>query len=230
MRLSRLAACAAALALIIGAAPSMARAMPACGGSTFATCASVNITKTLLSNGNVRIRIEVLNQAGFAGTYERTTITRLGLWGLSENARYVAGSLTVGGEAVATDWRLASLSAEDDSIPKELRMRPDLRGVRLRQGIVLGLTQKQPASFEFDLTGISIDEINIRNWELHAEAQEGSCTTDMVAREGTLNEARSASALCTALVTPEPSTLLFFTTGLAGLSGLQWARRRRRKK
>jgi hypothetical protein len=226
MRLSRLAAGAVAIALLI--APSVARATPACGGSTFATCASVNVTKTLLSNGNVRIRIEVLNQAGLAGTYERTTITRVGLWGLSDSARYVAGSLTVGGEAVETDWRLASLSAEDDSIPKERRMRQDLRGVRLRQGIPLGLTQKQPASFEFDITGISIDEINIRNWELHAEAQDGSCATDMVAREGTLSEARSSSALCTALVTPEPSTLLFLTTGLAGLSGLQWVRRRRK--
>lgn len=230
MRLSRLTAGAAALALLIIAAPSAACATPACGGSTFATCASVNITKTLLSNGNVRIRIEVLNQAGLAGTYERMTITRLGLWGLSDSARYVAGSLNVGGDAVETDWRLASLSAEDDSIPKELRMRPDLRGVRLRQGIPLGLTQKQPASFEFDLTGISIDEINIRNWELHAETQEGSCPTDMVAREGTLSEARGSSALCTALVTPEPGTLLLFTTGLAGLSGLQWVRRRRSKK
>ena len=228
MRLYKMATRAVAIALLI-IAPSAAHATPACGGSTFATCASVNITKTLLSNGNVRIRIEVLNQAGLAGTYERMTITRLGLWGLSDSARYVAGSLTVGGDAVETDWRLASLSAEDDSIPKELRMRPDLRGVRLRQGIALGLTQKQPASFEFDLTGIPIDEINVRNWELHAEAQDGSCSTDMVAREGTLSEARTASALCTALVTPEPSTLLYFTTGLAGLSGLQWARRRQRK-
>src|SRR5262245_26394084 len=89
--------------------PSAARATPACGGSTFTTCASVNITKTLLSNGNVRIRIEVLNQAGIAGTYERTTITRLGLWGL-DSARYVVGSLRVGGEAVESDWRLATLS------------------------------------------------------------------------------------------------------------------------
>jgi hypothetical protein len=187
----------------------------------------VNVTKTLLSNGDVRIRIEVLNQAGVAGTFERMTITRLGLWGLPDSARYVAGRLVVGGEAVQNDWRLASLGAEDDSIPKELRMRADLRGVRLRQGIARGLTQKEPASFEFDLTAVSINDVNTLNWELHFEA-EGGCTTDMVARNGTLNEVKSVSALCSALATPEPSTLLFFSTGLAGLTGLHWMRRKRR--
>ena len=225
MRAFKMAACAAVMALFV--APSAAQAAPACGGSAFTTCASVNITKTLLSNGNVRIRIEVLNQAGVAGTYERLTITRLGLWGLAEHARYVQGSLVVGGDAVEPDWRLASLSAEDDSIPKELRMRADLRGVRLRQGIARGLTQKQPASFEFDISGIAIDEINVRNWELHAESDGGSCSTDMVARDGTLNEARNTSALCSAVVTPEPSTLLFLSTGLAAFGGLRWCRRRR---
>ena len=225
MRAYKMAACVAAMTLLV--APSSARATPACGGSTFATCASVNITKTLLSNGNVRIRIEVLNQAGVAGTYERLTITRLGVWGLAEHARYVQGSLVVGGDAVESDWRLASLTAEDDSIPKELRMRPDLRGVRLRQGIALGLTQKQPASFEFDISGVAIDEINVRNWELHAEADSGSCSTDMVARDGTLNEARNTSALCSAVVTPEPNTLLFLSTGLAAFGGFRWFGRRR---
>ncbi len=228
MRAYKVTACKAAIALLL-ITPSLARATPVCGGSTFTTCASVNITKVLLSNGNIRIRIEVLNQAGLAGTYERITFTRFGLWGLSENARYVARSLVVGGGAIETDWRLASLSAEDDSIPKELRMRPDLRGVRLRRGIALGLTQKQPASFEFDLSGVAIDDVNIRDWELHAEAVDGSCSTDMVARDGTLGEARSASALCSAVLTPEPITLLFFTTGLAALGGMRWTRRRRRR-
>ena len=227
MRVYKLATGAAAVALF-ALAPGVARANPACGGNNFTTCASVSITKTLLSNGNVRIRIEVLNQAGLAGTFERMTITRLGLYDLPENARYVDGSLVVGGEAVANDWRLAKLSAEDDSVAKELRMRPDLRGVRLKQGVALGLTQKQPASFEFDLTGVAIGDINVQNWELHFEGEAG-CTTEMVARNGTLNEVKSVSALCSAVATPEPSTLLFFTTGLAGLSGLQWARRRRKR-
>lgn len=227
MRFYKMAVRATATALFV-LAPSAARATPACGGSTFATCASVTITKTLLSNGNVRIRIEVLNQAGLAGTYERMTFTRMGLWGLPEYAHYVPGSLVVGGDAVETDWRLAALTPEDDTLPKEVRMRPDMRGVRLRQGVALGLRQRQPASFEFDLSGIAIDEINTRNWEIHAEAVEGGCTTDMVAHEGTLNTARNQSALCSAVLTPEPNTILLFATGLAGLTGLQLLRRRKK--
>lgn len=226
MQVTKLALRAATWAALLALTPALARATPACGGSSFATCASVSITKTLLSNGNVRIRIEVLNQAGLAGTFDRVSITRLGLWGL-DSARYVPGSLVVGGSAEATDWRLATLSPEDDSIPKELRMRPDLRGVRLQRGIVLGLKQLQPASFEFDLTGVPIDSVNVQNWELHFEA-DGGCSTDMVAHNGTLNEARQDRALCEPVMTPEPSTLLFFATGLAGLSGLRWIRRRAR--
>lgn len=226
MQVHNLALRTAASAALLALAPALASATPACGGSSFSTCASVNITKTLLSNGNVRIRIEVLNQAGLGGTFDRVTITRLGLWGL-DSARYVPGSLVVGGAAEESDWRLAALSAADDSVPKELRMRSDLRGVRLRPGVVLGLRQEQPASFEFDLAGVPIDSVNVNNWELHFEAD--GCSTDMVAQNGTLNEAKQDRALCEPVMTPEPGTLLFFTTGLAGLSSFQWLRRRRRK-
>ncbi len=211
--------------LIVLATPLAAGATPACGGSTFTTCASVTVIKVLLANGNVRVRIEVMNQAGLAGTDAATRFTYIGLWGLPSSAAYVDSSLTSGGTALQSDWRVATPTEDDER--QGLKLREDMRGVRLRPGVVDGIRAGQVAAFEFDLSGVTFDEVNVRDWEIHAELAGAECATDLVAKNGTLNEARKAVAQCAvSAVTPEPPVIFLVATGLAVLSGLSWRRRR----
>jgi hypothetical protein len=213
---------------LLAATPLIARATPACGGSSFSTCASVTITKVLLTNGNVRVRIEVMNQAGLAGTDERTRLTYIGLRNLPLHAQYVDSSLTVGGSQIRDDWRLAR-AVESDSEDSPFRLRDDLRGVRVaKPWEIRGLSTGEVAAYEFDLTGVAYDDVDVHAWELHGEIGSGDCVTQMVATNGSVNEPRIQSNLCAATVTPEPGTLLLFATGLAGGAGFLRIRRRRR--
>ncbi|MGQ0641206.1 MAG: PEP-CTERM sorting domain-containing protein [Gemmatimonadaceae bacterium] len=217
-----LARALAAAALLV--APQITRATPVCGGSTFTTCASVTVTKVLLSNGNVRVRFEVMNQAGLGESNGETHFTYVGLWGLPSTASYADSSVTVGGSALPSDWRAATPSELDD--PEKFIMRADMRGVRLRPGIFEGLRAGQIASFEFDLTGVRLEDVNVNNWEIHGAIGRAECVTDLVAKNGTLNEARMAAPLCSAVITPEPATFVLFATGLAAMGGIVLRRRR----
>jgi PEP-CTERM motif len=207
-------------------ASQTARATPVCGGSSFTTCASVTITKILLANGNVRVRIEVMNQAGLGRTHDEPHFTYIGLYGLPSTAAYVDSSLVVGGQARSTDWRVAERTEADRQLKNDFQLRDDMRGVRLQQGVLEGLRAGQMASFEFDLTGVAFGEVNVRDWELHAEAGGGECGTTMVGRDGTVSEARNEAAFCGAVATPEPATILLLATGLIGVGGFAWRRSR----
>jgi hypothetical protein len=216
-----------ARALVVAAltaAPQVALAGPVCGGSTFSTCASISVTKIMLANGDVRVRIEVMNQAGLGGTHGGTRFTYIGLWGLPETATYADSTLRVGGTVEETDWRVATRTKQDEA-RNGLKLRDDMRGVRLREGVVEGLRPGQTASFEFDLSGVAFEDVDVRRWEIRGEASSVECATDLVAKNGTLSEARGAEALCAVVLTPEPASLVLLATGLLGVCGIALRRR-----
>ena len=191
-----------------------------CGGSSFATCATVNVTKTLLPSGAVQLLISVTNLSGTNGTWGGTTFTQIGLWGLPKTATYVAGSLVVTGVSLS-QWQLGANGLSGAGMLKEIR------GVDALNGINGGLAAGQSATYQFSLTGVTLAQINVDNWGIHGQGGFNGCSTKLVSTDGVTN-AGTYDPNCAPTVTPEPASVILLATGLMGLGGVGLRRRRKR--
>lgn len=99
MKRSRQVATTVALAIGFTAAPALAqsRAWSVCGGNAFNTCASVDVT---VSGSNVTLR--VWNLSGFFGSYANTVFTGIGFENVG-SAAGVSGSLAMSGPMRSSD-------------------------------------------------------------------------------------------------------------------------------
>jgi hypothetical protein len=205
-----------------------------CGGTTFATCASVDVR---ITGQNVTLRL--WNMSGFNGTYVNTVLNAVGFTNVG-TAQAVEGSLTMSGPARAGDspgaWVLRNnINTVQPGIFLDL-----VSGAGgLDNGIIdacatsvvdslnfwenpcqapTGPTDPGWVVVNFDITG---------TWDLsqtwvtiHGQDPVGGGQTDCYTGGPLVN--------CTTSI-PEPMTIALLGTGLAGVGGFGFIRSRRRR-
>jgi hypothetical protein len=218
-----------------------------CGGDTFKTCAAVEIT---VVGSNVTMRVWNLS-GNMAGTYGQAAgsnagsiVNGIGFFNIPTGLQVVTNSLTVTGPVRGTDtptgWNLknfgsvafavdyrAATSRNDGGISSGCATSGQLPGTppNLYQNpcdASFGNSANW-VTFNFQITGGSWDpttsDISFRVYDgITNEASE--CWT------GTTPGGRPATCVT---VTPEPVTMTLLATGLAGMGGAGFLRRRKNK-
>jgi len=204
-----------------------------CGGNTFATCAAVTVNTVYnVGTGTTSVTMVVHNLSGSQGTFAGTVFTQIGLWNLpaghgqTPGAAYVNGSLVVTNQSnvdVSSAWQLGTNGLSGAGI------QPGVFGVDPTQGINGGLAAGDTYTFTFEMSGLaSTFDLNTAGFAIHGQGGLNGCSTKLVIDGAGTPNAGPYDPACSVTVTPEPVTMTLMATGLAGMSGAGFLRRRKK--
>ena len=182
-----------------------------CGGSNFSTCAAVSLTWDAATQ---KATLTVTNLGDADAVFASVGLTNLPedyVWnvaGSTLNGWTPAPPNNLGGDGILDE--VAQLNAENPS-PKK--------------GILVG----QSLTFVFDFTGLTSEQIAQVGAGIHAISGPTGCSTKInFDASGNITNSPGSYTSCGASTVPEPATIGLVTTGLLGLSGAGFLRRRKK--
>jgi len=232
---------AAFAALSLGAATAQAqsRTWNVCGGNAFNTCASVALTVT---GQNVQVRI--WNLSGFNGTFANTVFTGVGFEGIGNNVDVLSSPTpTMSGPVRPGDtpaiWQLRNDKQIGGGVNLDI-VSTTPNGIK--NGIASGCNTGLPTgNHEYWMTPCTLPTANPAQWITINFTISGSWdvanTYLLVKGQGGPNGASTECITggshqnCSDIpnnVVPEPVTIVLLGSGLMGMGGLGFLRRRKK--
>lgn len=189
-----------------------------CGGGLFGTCASVDVTTVSATS----FTVTVTNLGGAdPGNFDATFFS-VGLYNLPAGATVTVVANPDNNMEAPTAGDCSSLSPLDCEVASDAAPPPTANGVEVGETITFTVTFAAPFD-PADLADIGVS--------IHAGDGPNGCSTKLSIEDegnsvfGPSGEARDPA--CSETVIPEPITMTLLATGLAGMGGAGFLRRKK---
>jgi hypothetical protein len=193
---------------------------PLCGGGLFATCAAVEVT----GGGTNTVTITVVNLGGALPGTSDAIFTAVGIYNLPAGVTVQNVAITTANGAEA-DWAQGAgtdLQPFGHDIAAEAPPPPIGNGLAVGESVTFVITFSGTVS-DADLAALGIS--------IHGQSGPNNCSTKLAIEDegSTVLGAGEPDPSCSETVIPEPITMTLLATGLAGMGGVGFIRRRKKE-